>query len=80
MLEQVEARQGANPETCGLIGRIHKDYWTEALQAGNDFEARGHLNNAIFACSISVFLVFARDSTLHLSVSSCRFAFSARRQ
>lgn len=49
VLENVEKRQGANPETCGLIGRIHKDYWTEALNKGNDIEALGHLNNAIDA-------------------------------
>lgn len=61
VLEQVEARQGANPETCGLIGRIHKDYWTEALQAGNDFEALGHLNNAINAY-VRGFMADQRDA------------------
>lgn len=49
VLSSVEERQGASSETCGLIGRIHKDYWTEAVKDGNDFEAPGHLNNAIDA-------------------------------
>ncbi len=49
VLKKVEQRQGANSETCGLVGRIHKDYWTEAVKADNDFEALGHLNNAIDA-------------------------------
>ena len=49
VLNKVEKRQGPSSETCGLIGRIHKDYWTEAVKGGNDFEAIGHLNNAIDA-------------------------------
>ena len=46
VLKKVEQRQGPSSETCGLIGRIHKDYWSEAVNSGNDFEATGHLNNA----------------------------------
>ena len=49
VLKKVEQRQGPSSETCGLIGRIHKDYWSEAVNSGNDFEATGHLNNAIDA-------------------------------
>jgi hypothetical protein len=49
VLKNVEKRQGPSSETCGLIGRIHKDYWSDAVKAGNDFEATGHLNNAIDA-------------------------------
>jgi hypothetical protein len=49
VLKKVEKRQGPSSETCGLIGRIHKDYWVEAVDEGNDFEAIGHLNNAIDA-------------------------------
>jgi hypothetical protein len=49
VLNKVEQRQGPSSETCGLIGRIHKDYWSEAVNSGNDFEATGHLNNAIDA-------------------------------
>lgn len=49
VLKKVEQRQGPSSETCGLIGRIHKDYWSEAIISGNDFEATGHLNNAIDA-------------------------------
>jgi hypothetical protein len=49
VLNEVEKRQGPSSETCGLIGRIHKDYWIEAVDADKDFEATGHLNNAIEA-------------------------------
>lgn len=49
VLKKVEGRQGPSSETCGLIGRIHKDYWSEAVEGGNDFESVGHLNNAIDA-------------------------------
>lgn len=49
VLEAVEARQGPSPETCGLIGRIHKDRWMQARSEGRDIEARAHLDNAIDA-------------------------------
>lgn len=42
-------QQGPSSETCGLIGRIHKDQWSEALAAGRGLEARGHLNQSIQA-------------------------------
>jgi hypothetical protein len=48
ILEAVEQQQGASSETCGLIGRIHKDRWLEAVKA-NDSAARGHLKSAIEA-------------------------------
>jgi hypothetical protein len=48
-LLDVEAQQGASAETCGLIGRIHKDNWSEALAGGDRLEASGHINNAIDA-------------------------------
>ena len=49
VLKKVEQRQGPSSETCGLIGRIHKDYWSEAVNSDNDLEAKGYLNNAIDA-------------------------------
>ncbi|MDX2481119.1 MAG: TRAFs-binding domain-containing protein [Desulfuromusa sp.] len=61
VLKAVEERQGPSSETCGLIGRIHKDYWTEAVRDGNDIEALGHLNNAIDAY-IRGFMADQRDA------------------
>ena len=60
-LEKIEKRQGPSSETCGLIGRIHKDYWTEAVQAGNNIEAVGHLKNAIDAY-VRGFMADQRDA------------------
>lgn len=61
VLNAVEERQGPSSETCGLIGRIHKDYWSEAVQDGNDFEAMGHLANAIGAY-VRGFMADQRDA------------------
>ena len=49
ILLEVEAQQGASSETCGLMGRIHKDKWSEALTENDKLEAMGCLNNAIDA-------------------------------
>ena len=46
-LEKIRAEIGANPETCGLIGRIHKRSWRRALDGNRASEARGHLRKAI---------------------------------
>jgi hypothetical protein len=48
VLTDVEAQQGANPETCGLIGRIYKDFWDETRQTDPP-AARAHLRRAIEA-------------------------------
>ncbi len=48
ILEGVLKEQGASAETCGLIGRIHKDRW-EAARDGSAFAARAHLRKAIQA-------------------------------
>jgi len=61
VLKNVEKRQGPSSETCGLIGRIHKDSWSDAVSEGNDLEARGHLNNAIDAY-IRGFMADQRDA------------------
>jgi uncharacterized protein DUF4071 len=49
ILMEVEAQQGASSETWGLIGRIHKDNWSDALKAGDQLAAIGHLTKAIDA-------------------------------
>lgn len=40
---------GPSSETGGLLGRIYKDLWQEALGKSQAIEARGHLRNAIDA-------------------------------
>lgn len=47
ILEDIVAEQGPSSETCGLIGRVYKDQWSEARQAGRDGEAKGYLHHAI---------------------------------
>ena len=49
ILEEIIAEQGPSSETCGLIGRVYKDKWTEAHQAGREAEAKGYLRQAIDA-------------------------------
>lgn len=49
ILEEVEQEQGPSSETCGLIGRIHKDRFRIAKKGGAVEEATGHLENAIEA-------------------------------
>jgi len=49
ILTDVESQQGPSPETCGLIGRIHKDNWTDAVKAGDRIAAIGHLKKAVDA-------------------------------
>lgn len=38
---------GPSSETNGLLGRVYKDMWEEAKQAGRGMEAKGHLRRAI---------------------------------
>jgi tetratricopeptide (TPR) repeat protein len=47
ILEKVVEEQGPNSETCGLIGRVYKDLWSEAQKAGDTFGAQGFLDRAI---------------------------------
>lgn len=49
LLEDVEDQQGPSSETCGLIGRIYKDQWSEALEAGRKLEAKGFLLKSLEA-------------------------------
>lgn len=48
VLEGVVQEQGPSSETCGLIGRVYKDRWTEARKT-NDPAAGGFLKQAINA-------------------------------
>jgi MAP3K TRAFs-binding domain len=48
LLDLLEKR-GPSSETYGILGRIHKDRWEIARQAGDDLLARGFLNKAIAA-------------------------------
>ncbi len=47
VLEEVVNDQGPTAETCGLIGRVYKDLWTEAKNAGDASTAQGYLDRAI---------------------------------
>ncbi|MEM7427839.1 MAG: TRAFs-binding domain-containing protein [Pseudomonadota bacterium] len=49
ILTEVEDQQGPSSETCGLIGRIHKDNWSETLASGDAIVAAGHLRKAVDA-------------------------------
>jgi tetratricopeptide (TPR) repeat protein len=49
ILTEVDEQQGPSSETLGLIGRIHKDEWKEAVEAGDSIAAFGHLDQAIEA-------------------------------
>jgi tetratricopeptide (TPR) repeat protein len=42
-------RRGPSSETCGLLGRVHKDRWEAARRAGDALRARGLLRQAIDA-------------------------------
>ncbi len=49
ILEEVRSEIGPNPETLGLLGRVYKDRWRDALAANLEDEAQGQLGNAIEA-------------------------------
>jgi len=46
LLKLIEER-GPSSETYGILGRVYKDRWDKAKQAGNGFLAQGLLNKAI---------------------------------
>lgn len=39
--------RGPSSETCGILGRVHKDRWEAELTAGRTAAAEGHLERAI---------------------------------
>lgn len=47
ILQAIVAKEGDSPETDGLIGRIYKDKFSEALAAGQTLKANGFLDQAI---------------------------------
>lgn len=49
ILKEVVDEQGPSSESCGLMGRVYKDYWSEARLAGREAEARGWLRKAVDA-------------------------------
>ena len=49
ILAAVEEQQGPGSETCGLIGRIYKDRWNEALKNNDGVAAAGYLKKSIDA-------------------------------
>jgi tetratricopeptide (TPR) repeat protein len=49
VLLQLIAERGASSESQGILGRVYKDRWHRASQAGQVAEARGALNKAINA-------------------------------
>jgi len=49
ILREIIAQHGPNSETNGLLGRIYKDRWEEARDAGQSAAARGYLRKAIAA-------------------------------
>jgi hypothetical protein len=48
LLDLIE-RRGPSSESCGILGRIYKDRWEEALNAGSAILARGLLEKAVVA-------------------------------
>lgn len=47
VLTKLIAEHGPSSETNGILGRVYKDRWDEARQAGNDALAKGYLRKAI---------------------------------
>lgn len=46
-LETVIAEHGPSSESCGILGRVYKDLWSEAKAAGEGTLADGYLRKAI---------------------------------
>jgi tetratricopeptide (TPR) repeat protein len=46
LLKLIEER-GPSSETCGILGRVYKDQWEDALKSGNSFLASSYLDKAI---------------------------------
>ncbi len=49
VLRELIDEHGRSSETCGILGRVYKDKWEEALAEGSELMARGFLNKAIDA-------------------------------
>ena len=46
LLKLMEER-GPSSETCGILGRVYKDHWEDAVKSGNALLAKGYLDKAI---------------------------------
>jgi tetratricopeptide (TPR) repeat protein len=46
-LKDLLERRGPSSETLGLLGRVYKDRWENAVKQNDKFRARGELNKAI---------------------------------
>lgn len=49
VLKNLIERRGPSSETYGILGRVYKDRWEAAVEAGKSLEARGLLDKAIGA-------------------------------
>lgn len=47
VLESVLDEQGTSSETCGILGRVYKDLWTNTDAEAEKFKAAGYLDKAI---------------------------------
>jgi tetratricopeptide (TPR) repeat protein len=47
VLRKLIDERGPSSETCGLLGRVYKDQWEEAVKAGRQILADGYLEKAI---------------------------------
>lgn len=47
VLEDLIKERGASPETCGILGRVYKDQYRQALEGGRNAEAVGYRKRAI---------------------------------
>jgi hypothetical protein len=47
VLTSLIQERGATSETYGILGRVYKDRWEDAVRAGDQFEAEGFLDKAI---------------------------------
>ncbi len=47
VLQKLIDERGPSSETCGLLGRVYKDLWEDALKAGKPALASGYLTKAI---------------------------------
>jgi tetratricopeptide (TPR) repeat protein len=73
MLRRVIGRFGESPETCGLMGSIHKDAYLECLASGADEVAQAHLDEAI-ACYRRGFESDPRDYYPGINAATLLFA------
>lgn len=47
VLEGIVSEQGPSSETNGILGRVYKDLWAEAVKSGQEMLSLGYLDNAV---------------------------------